>query len=98
MPANEHLTMQIAAQVFGIETAENALVFFKDGTPAYITTRFDTLPNGSKLAQKDFLPLRKELLKHMKNIINMKAIIFNYLYCLSNSCQPIPLSQLNYSS
>lgn len=24
MPANEHLTMQIASQVFGIETAENA--------------------------------------------------------------------------
>ena len=32
---NEHLTMQIAQQVFGIETAESALVFFVDGTPAY---------------------------------------------------------------
>ena len=29
MPSNEHLSMQIAGQVFGIETAENALVFFK---------------------------------------------------------------------
>jgi serine/threonine-protein kinase HipA len=29
MPANEHLTMQIARQVYGIETAENALIFFK---------------------------------------------------------------------
>ena len=36
MPANEHVTMQIARQVYGIETAENALIFFKDGTPAYI--------------------------------------------------------------
>ena len=35
MPANEHLTMQIARQVYGIETAENALIFFNDGTPAY---------------------------------------------------------------
>ena len=43
MPANEHLTMQIARQVYGIETAENALIFFKDGTPAYITKRFDVL-------------------------------------------------------
>lgn len=29
MPANEHLTMQIARQVYGIETAENALIFLK---------------------------------------------------------------------
>src|ERR1700744_357305 len=27
MPANEHLTMQIARQVYRIETAENALIF-----------------------------------------------------------------------
>ena len=32
MPANEHLTMQIARQIYDIETAENALIFFKDGT------------------------------------------------------------------
>jgi len=64
MPANEHLTMQIARQVYGIETAENALIFFKDGTPAYITKRFDvqvdkTLPVGktNKLAQDDFASL-----------------------------------------
>ncbi len=57
MPANEHVTMQIASQVFGIETAENALIFFKDGTPAYITKRFDVLPDGSKLAQEDFASL-----------------------------------------
>ena len=37
MPANEHLTMQIARQVYGIETAENALIFFADGAQAYIT-------------------------------------------------------------
>lgn len=41
VPANEHLTMQIAKQVYGINTAENALIFFKNGTPAYITKRFD---------------------------------------------------------
>ena len=57
MPANEHLTMQIASQVFGIEIADNALIFFKDGAPAYITKRFDVLPNGLKLAQEDFASL-----------------------------------------
>ncbi|PCJ96274.1 MAG: phosphatidylinositol kinase [Flavobacteriaceae bacterium] len=57
MPANEHLTMQIARQVFNIETAENALTFFKNGEPAYITKRFDVKKNGSKLAKEDFASL-----------------------------------------
>ena len=57
MPANEHLTMQIARQVFDIETAENALVFFNNGAPAYITKRFDVNNDGSKWAQEDFASL-----------------------------------------
>jgi len=57
MPANEHLTMQIAKQTFNIETAENGLVFFKDGSPAYITKRFDFKKNGEKWAQEDFASL-----------------------------------------
>lgn len=57
MPANEHLTMQIARQAYGIETAENALIFFKNGTPAYITKRFDVKEDGTKLAQDDFASL-----------------------------------------
>ena len=57
MPANEHLSMQIARQVFGIETAENALMFFKNGSPAYITKRFDVKEDGGKWAQEDFATL-----------------------------------------
>ena len=57
MPANEHLTMQIARQVFGIEIAENAIIFFKDHAPAYITKRFDVRGDGSKWAQEDFASL-----------------------------------------
>jgi serine/threonine-protein kinase HipA len=57
MPANEHLTMQIAQQAFGIETAENALIFFGNEDPAYITKRFDLVPGGFKLAQEDFASL-----------------------------------------
>jgi len=57
MPANEHLTMQIARQVYGIETAENALIFFKNGAHAYITKRFDVNNDGTKIAQEDFASL-----------------------------------------
>jgi len=57
MPANEHLTMQIARQVYNIETAENALIFFQNEAPAYITKRFDVKPDGSKKAKEDFATL-----------------------------------------
>lgn len=57
MPANEHLTMQIARQIYHIETAENALIFFRNGTPAYISKRFDRNADGSKLAKEDFASL-----------------------------------------
>ncbi len=60
MPANEHLTMQIARQIFGIETAENALIFFRNGDPAYITKRFDIKEDGSKWAQEDFASLAEK--------------------------------------
>ena len=57
IPANEHLTMQIASQVYKIRTAENALVFFADGEIAYLTKRFDYASDGSKILQDDFASL-----------------------------------------
>lgn len=57
MPANEHLTMQIARQVFQIETAENGLIFFQNGEMAYITKRFDRDESGLKRAKEDFAVL-----------------------------------------
>lgn len=52
-PANEHLSMQIASQVYHIETAANAVCFFRDGEAAYITRRFDVSPTGGKYQQED---------------------------------------------
>ncbi len=54
IPANEHLTMQIASQVYGIQTAANGLCFTAKGLPVYITRRFDILPDGTKLPMEDF--------------------------------------------
>ena len=56
-PENEHLTMQIASQVFGITTAANALIYFRNNQPAYITRRFDLQADGSKFMQEDFAQL-----------------------------------------
>lgn len=57
MPANEHLSMQIASQIYGIHTAENAIIFFKNGVLAHIIKRFDYNDKGNKLAQEDFASL-----------------------------------------
>lgn len=86
MPANEHLTMQMARQIFGIETAENALIFFNDGSPAYITKRFDVKEDGSKLAQDDFASLAKrtsqthgEHYKYLGNYLDLFELMRKYL-------------------
>ncbi|MGB5977624.1 MAG: HipA domain-containing protein, partial [Cyclobacteriaceae bacterium] len=52
-PANEHLTMQIAKQAFKLTTPPNALVSFKDESPAYLVRRFDQTKDG-KRQQEDF--------------------------------------------
>jgi len=54
VPYNEHLTMQLARQVFGIRVAANAIVEFLDGEPAYLVRRFDIAVDGSRLLQEDF--------------------------------------------
>lgn len=55
-PANEHLTMQIAKQVFKLSIPANALIYFKDGSPAYLVRRFDQTVD-KKLQQEDFAQL-----------------------------------------
>lgn len=57
VPANEHLTMQLAEQVFDIQTAGNAMIFFVNEQPAYITRRFDYTEDGSKRLMEDFCSL-----------------------------------------
>lgn len=55
--ANENLTMQIAEQVFGMETAANGLCFLRNGDAAYVTKRFDVAPDGTKYRVEDFASL-----------------------------------------
>lgn len=86
MPSNEHLTMQIARQIYGIETAENALIFFKNGSSAYITKRFDVKDDGTKLAQDDFASLagrtpqtHGEHYKYLGNYLEIFQLMQKYL-------------------
>lgn len=58
-PENEHLTMQIASQIFGIETAANTLIYFKNDEPAYLVRRFDVREDGTKWLQEDFSQIKQ---------------------------------------
>lgn len=60
IPANEHLTMQIAKQVFKMKVSENGIVFFANGETAYITKRFDFDADGNKIKQEDFSSLAQK--------------------------------------
>jgi serine/threonine-protein kinase HipA len=53
-PANEHLTMQLAKQLFKISVPPNGIVHFQDGSPAYLVRRFDVNTDGTKNQQEDF--------------------------------------------
>lgn len=53
-PANEHLTMQLAGQLFKITVPPNAIIHFNDNSPAYLVKRFDVKSDGSKYPQEDF--------------------------------------------
>lgn len=86
MPANEHLTMQIARQIFNITTAENALIFFANDEPAYITKRFDFNAENQKIAQEDFASLEGktkqtggENFKYSGCYLDAKKIFDNYV-------------------
>lgn len=78
VPANEHLTMQIASQVYGIVTAANGLCFTRDGQAVYITKRFDLQPDGTKLPMEDFASVagrsEQEGGKHFKYSGNYEEI------------------------
>jgi serine/threonine-protein kinase HipA len=54
IPANEHLTMQIAKQVYKMNVAPNAIMRFDDGELACLVKRFDRTVNGTKRRQEDF--------------------------------------------
>jgi len=92
-PANEHVTMQIAKQLFSIKIAECAFMNFANGTPAYITRRFDYDDNGEKLNQEDFVSVLKaahkytsktyqdvgEWLSPLNRVDFLRILIFNFL-------------------
>ena len=67
IPANEEFCMRICRGVFRLPTAASALCFFLDGAPAYLTRRFDILPNGRKSHMEDLASLSGLLVQGNSN-------------------------------
>lgn len=57
LPYNEFLCMSMARNLYDIETAECGVCKWQDGSPAYITKRFDVNADGSKRSMEDFAAL-----------------------------------------
>ena len=53
IPANEEFCMRVCRDIFQIPAAASGICFFQDGAPAYLTRRFDVLPDGRKLHMED---------------------------------------------
>lgn len=82
IPANEHLTMLIANQVYGISTASCGLCFTQKGHIVYITRRFDILPDGTKLPMEDFATL-------LQRMEHPNGEIFKYQGCYGDIAHAI---------
>lgn len=61
VPANEHISMQLADRIFDIPTASNGIIYFRSGESAYITKRFDKNEYGEKYLMEDFAQLSQKL-------------------------------------
>ena len=57
MPANEMFCMNMVANLFKTPAAPATMCFFSDGVPAYLTRRFDLLPDGCKRHVEDIASL-----------------------------------------
>ena len=57
MPQNEHVTMRIAEEAFGLRTVPSSLIRLGSGELAYITKRIDRTTDGTKIHMLDMFQI-----------------------------------------
>lgn len=92
IPANEEFCMRICRSVFRLPTAASALCFFQDGVPAYLTRRFDVLPDAGKLHMEDLASLSGLLVHGSSNAKYQGS--YEELAAVIASCSSSPLLDL----
>jgi serine/threonine-protein kinase HipA len=97
MPANEHVSMQMASQIFGIRTAACGMIFFDDGTPGYITRRFDYRPDGKgKYQVEDFATLLGKTPEHEGNDFKYNASYLDMANLIHDHVAAAPVVLLEF--
>lgn len=57
MPQNEHVTMRIAEEAYGLRTVPSSLIRLRSGELAYITRRIDRTADGNKIHMLDMFQI-----------------------------------------
>jgi serine/threonine-protein kinase HipA len=89
MPQNEHVTMRIAEEAFGLRTVPSSLIRLQSGELAYITKRIDRTVEGEKIHMLDMFQILEAFDKYKGSMERIGKALHSYS---SNTL----LDQLNY--
>lgn len=78
MPANEHVTMRIAEDAFGIRTVPSSLIRLASGELAYITKRIDRTIDGEKIHMIDMFQILEAFDKYKSSMERIGKAITAY--------------------
>jgi serine/threonine-protein kinase HipA len=78
MPENEHVTMRIAEEVFGIRTVPSSLIRLASGELAYITKRVDRTKDDEKIHMIDMFQILEAFDKYKSSMERIGKAITAY--------------------
>lgn len=78
MPQNEHATMRIAEEAFGIRTVPSSLIRLQSGELAYITRRIDRTNEGEKIHMLDMFQILEAFDKYKSSMERVGKAINAY--------------------
>jgi serine/threonine-protein kinase HipA len=78
MPQNEHATMRIAEEAFGIRTVPSSLIRLQSGELAYITKRIDRTNEGEKIHMLDMFQILEAFDKYKSSMERVGKAINAY--------------------
>ncbi len=78
LPENEHLTMRIAEEAFGIKVVPSSLIRLQSGELSYITKRIDRKHDGSKIHMIDMFQVLEAFDKYIGSMEKIGKALGQY--------------------
>jgi len=78
MPLNEHVTMRIAEEAFGMRTVPSSLIRLQSGELAYITKRIDRTEQGVKIHMLDMFQILEAFDKYKSSMERVGKAVNTY--------------------